>query len=521
MVTYLNDELRKDIQSRQVMLNQQEINSVLDNMINSIMDINPIAPNVNYNSYGITQTPTVPMAGSVLQQPTQQATPEIATQVAQQQSYSEPMQQGGMTLQDLLGGLVGGISNVGNDIMGGIGNVTQSIPYGDIAQGLAQPLTQPMISDTGATSTLYDMMRFVANTQAPELGKMWEGDLKTKKEEAVTKGKAKAELEAKNKTWNNVGTEPKIINDKPYMLQVNPSGEIRYTPLVDGIKPKTEKATNPTTIVLNDGSTLEAIYDKQQGTYYQTDKEGNITKEWSLDQIKEVNPSKTQTTVSIIKDDANSFITKLDPDKQTGIILEGKPVGNPVNITTTADGKKIAVYRTIPEKERQSLEANRNLINELKANAEEAKRLGIQTDIATGLPLVGDWVTKFKDPEVQALIANINKVFQKYRKETTGAQASYQELENLKLIFPNLAEGDIKAFLEKTNGIVNNLARSEKDSIVGLERNNYYTEQYKDGFVDNVISRKQNKQSDKYLGVKEGWKVYQRPDGTYYRKKVE
>jgi len=41
------------------------------------------------------------------------------------------------------------------------------------------------------------MMRFVANTQAPELGKMWEGDLKTKKEQAVADKKAKAESEAK------------------------------------------------------------------------------------------------------------------------------------------------------------------------------------------------------------------------------------------------------------------------------------------------------------------------------------
>jgi hypothetical protein len=40
-------------------------------------------------------------------------------------------------------------------------------------------------------------MRFVANTQSPELGKMWEGDLKTKKEQAILDKKTTKEALAK------------------------------------------------------------------------------------------------------------------------------------------------------------------------------------------------------------------------------------------------------------------------------------------------------------------------------------
>ena len=71
---------------------------------------------------------------------------------------------------------------------------------GSLLGGLTQPFTQPLVGETGDTSTLMDMMRFVANTQAPEAGKIMESNLKTKQSKITEADKYKKEIEKAEKS---------------------------------------------------------------------------------------------------------------------------------------------------------------------------------------------------------------------------------------------------------------------------------------------------------------------------------
>lgn len=221
MVTNINQRINQAINSAKNPINSVPMLKVIDDLVNSIfgqkqqqdmsyidnMPIQTIQPpvqNLGAMQYQIPETLQRVVGQSTYQdiygnQPMEQALiqptsiKDIQTtqpQVTQQQvsqpqasvsqipvnsQVSPEMQQGNqnyMTLDNLLGSLLG---------------------------GLTQPFTQPLVGETGDTSTLMDMMRFVANTQAPEAGKIMESNLKTKQSKITEADKYKKEIEKAEK----------------------------------------------------------------------------------------------------------------------------------------------------------------------------------------------------------------------------------------------------------------------------------------------------------------------------------
>jgi hypothetical protein len=93
----------------------------------------------------------------------------------------------------------------------------------------------------------------------------------------------------------------------------------------------------------------------------------------------------------------------------------------------------------------------------------DMERFGLVPDPITGrIPLVGDDINVFvKDPEWQAWQAKVDRAFQKYRKITTGAQASDKEIARLVPLMPSSKDRDPEVYTRKAIQVIEEMQRSK------------------------------------------------------------
>lgn len=148
-------------------------------------------------------------------------------------------------------------------------------------------------------------------------------------------------------------------------------------------------------------------------------------------------------------------------------------IANNSEVTRAVGDKKYVKLRTLENKEREALQATQILKAKLNNLATELKEKGIQLEPVTNrIPYVGDALIAFTtSPEFQGFNAKAQQIFNEYRKNITGAAASFKELQALKAAMPTTAETSPEAFIAKTNAVLESLDIAYDTTLNMLDRN--------------------------------------------------
>ena len=131
--------------------------------------------------------------------------------------------------------------------------------------------------------------------------------------------------------------------------------------------------------------------------------------------------------------------------------------------------------KTIPSNIITSLSGFDNSINSwtyVKQLAEEIKNEIGPTQILNYKGSIQNFARQYVNPKLSVLLAEVDKAFQLYRKETTGAQASDKELERLRPNLPAITESPA-VFFSKIDATIAGTKRAQKALLDTLDKAGY------------------------------------------------
>ncbi len=218
----------------------------------------------------------------------------------------------------------------------------------------------------------------------------------------------------------------------------------------DGATPMTKTYTDPTT-----GKTIEKTWYKKSPTL-------------SVAEAKSLGVPYGTT-------EAGAYgITPTESTSNILSVAEAKALGVPYGTTREEAYGLSAVKSLSPTQIKSVTDFNTTIAswNEVLRLSEEVKDEIGPTKIAAYKGSMSNLIAQYKNPKLQVLKAEVEKAFQLYRKETTGAQASDKELQMLRPNLPSLSERP-EVFFGKINQTIAGTSRAKDVLLDTLDKAGY------------------------------------------------
>lgn len=184
-------------------------------------------------------------------------------------------------------------------------------------------------------------------------------------------------------------------------------------------------------------------------------------------------PSPTTQKVQKVKTEAD-LVSDPDFKAATKSQLQNPALEGRIIYPEGSD-KGFIKIETLPTKQTDAITALDDVTAGLTESMRTMQAQGLKPDPVTGrIPVVGEFINIMtKSPEWQAWASDVDRLFQKYRKITTGAQASDKEIERLIPLMPTSKDKDPEVFTRKALNVINEMQKT-KDRLLNVYESQGY-----------------------------------------------
>jgi hypothetical protein len=165
-------------------------------------------------------------------------------------------------------------------------------------------------------------------------------------------------------------------------------------------------------------------------------------------------------------------------------------------IVDPLSGEETMVLNTVTEKDSKALTGAQNIFNTLEEGVQIMKSKGLEPSIIGKFPGGEIFNQLTKSPEWQAWAAKVDKNFDLWRKQITGAQASFQELRALEGRLPTSRDASSESFISKSISNMQDWVRAYETDVEALQGRSFDTTPFegkvefnKDLFTEDEIKR--------------------------------